>query len=72
MINSSKFTFSKEEIDFLGHRITIHGIALMQEKMQVIENQLKLATIVDLKQFLKIFNFYRWFIEKCEGVGGGF
>lgn len=63
-INPFKCTFSMEEMNFLGYLITVHNIFSSQEKVQVNENYPKPTTIIDLKRFYEILNFYRRFIEK--------
>lgn len=61
-INLAKCEFGKNEIKFLGHLVTPHGIKPLPEKVIAIQ-EFKLPTVAkDLKSFLAMINFYRKFM----------
>lgn len=61
-INVAKCDFSKTEITFLGHRVTKEGIEPLPGKVAAIQTFPKPNTVMDLKKFLAMINFYRRFI----------
>lgn len=64
-INVAKCEFGKNEINFLGHRVTSDGLKPLPEKVEAIK-RFPLPTMVkQLKSFLAMLNFYRKFLPKA-------
>ena len=55
----SKCQFGKSELEFLGHLISKDGFRPTTEKVQAIANFPKPRTVVELRRFLGLINFYR-------------
>ena len=68
VINPIKCEFGKDEIDFLGHRISAAGISPLPEKTEAINNFPVPDTMRKLRQFLGMVNFYRRFIPNCAST----
>lgn len=64
-INVAKCEFSRTNINFLGHLVSPEGIRPLPERVEVIRNFKKPATIKELKSFLAMINFYRRFIPNA-------
>ena len=62
VINVAKCQFGREGIDFLGHRVTQHGITPLPEKVEAIRNFEQPTTVKGLQEFVGMANFYRRFI----------
>ena len=58
-INLGKCEFGKSELDFLCYKLNHEGCFPTPEKVQAITNFTKPKTIVELRRFLGMFNFYR-------------
>ena len=58
-INLGKCEFGKSELEFLGYRLNHKGCFPTPEKVQAITNFTKPKTIVELRRFLGMVNFYR-------------
>lgn len=58
-INFQKCVFGKEELEFLEHMISEHGCRPTPEKVKAVVEFPKPKTIVELRRFLGIVNFYR-------------
>ena len=58
-LNPSKCQFGQPELEFLGYLINSEGLKPTPEKVQVISNFLKPTTVVELRRFLGLVNFYR-------------
>lgn len=58
-INPSKCVLGANEINFLGHLVNANGIAPMPEKVAAIRNFPKPKTVVELRRYLGMINFYR-------------
>lgn len=61
-INLAKCEFAQIEISFLGHRVTAEGIRPLEDKVEAIRQYPKPTTVMELKRFLAMTNFYRRFI----------
>ena len=62
VINPVKCVFGVKEINFLGYTINRDGMKPSAERVEVIINFMKPATIKLLRKFLGMVNFYRRFI----------
>ena len=58
-INPEKCTFGVSELVFLGHLISVDGCKPTLEKVKAIVDFPKPKTVVDLRRFLGMVNFYR-------------
>ncbi|XP_033224799.1 uncharacterized protein LOC117177867 [Belonocnema kinseyi] len=58
-LNISKCQFGKSELEFLGHLVNRDGVKPTPEKVQAIVQFPKRRTIVELRRFLGLVNFYR-------------
>lgn len=58
-INVDKCEFGKNTIDFLGYKVTAEGIRPPQERTDAISTYPKPKTIIELRRFLGMLNFYR-------------
>ena len=64
-INMDKSTFFKNEVKFLGHKISKDGISVLEEKLDAIINYPVPSSVKSLKRFLGMVNFYRRFIPNA-------
>lgn len=58
-LNIDKCEFRREKINFLGYEVSGEGIKPTQERIQAISNYPKPKTIIELRRFLGMLNFYR-------------
>lgn len=52
-------TFGAEEVQYLGYTLNKEGIKPMEDRVTNILNYPKLKSVVELRRFLGIINFYR-------------
>ncbi|KMQ86113.1 gag-pol polyprotein [Lasius niger] len=64
-VNASKCVFGEEQVDFLGYRISGQGIKPLPDKVEVITNYPKPKTIIELRRFLGMLNYYRRCIKNA-------
>lgn len=64
-INVAKCILGKPEINYLGHTITAEGIKPLPDKVKAILEYKKPQTIMELRRFLGIINFYRRFVNNA-------
>lgn len=62
-INEKKCEFDREEITFLGHRFSHHGISIDEEKSKAVAAFRTPATAQECKSFMGLANYVRDFIE---------
>ena len=58
LLNLHKCVFEVEELEFLGYKINADGISPTNAKIEAIIHYPKPSTIVDLRRFLGMVNFY--------------
>ena len=58
-INAEKSFFAKDELDYLGFKITRNGIMPLPDKVQAIQNIAPPTTKKQLRSFIGIINYYR-------------
>jgi transposase InsO family protein len=74
-----KCSFSLQQVDFLGHRVSQEGVVMIEEKCQAIKDwkfsdkhspldNKALPTKHDLQRFIGFINFYRRFIRGFSGI----
>lgn len=64
-INVSKCNFGKEQVDFLGYQISRQGIKPLPDKVKAIVNYPKPKTIIELRRFIGMLNYYRRCIKNA-------
>ena len=62
VINVAKCQFGSSTIDFLGHRITQHGVLPFPDKVEAITQFKQPLTVKGLQEFVDMVNFYHRFI----------
>ncbi|XP_054845633.1 uncharacterized protein LOC129336531 [Eublepharis macularius] len=62
-IKLSKCEFHKEELDYLGYRISGQGLKMDPAKIKAVQDWQAPSTRKQLQSFLGFANFYRLFIE---------
>ncbi|GBN43170.1 Transposon Ty3-I Gag-Pol polyprotein [Araneus ventricosus] len=66
--NVSKCIFGTSTIDFLGFNLSGNGIKPLPDKVKCILDFPKPDTLIQLRRFLDMFNFYRCFIPKAAHI----
>ena len=56
------------ELDFLGHRVSAHGIRPLEEKVTSIRDFPQPNTLRKLREFLGLINFHHRFIPNCAAI----
>ena len=59
---TTKCEFHKESVEYLGFIISVNGLCLAQDKVQIILNWREPQRVRDVQSFLGFCNFYRCFI----------
>ena len=67
-LKESKCDFFKKEIHYLGHLISDKGIYPLPEKLDTIQNMLKLRNPKEIKQFLGVCGYYRKFVPHFADI----
>jgi hypothetical protein len=62
VVNVDKCEFGREEIDFLGHRISASGASPLPQKVDAIRKFPQPTTVKGLQEFLGMVNFYHRFL----------
>ena len=57
-INPTKTELGQAQSSFLGHKISVDGVASQPEKVQAIKHYPKPATIIQLRAFVGLINYY--------------
>ena len=60
-INLAKCEFGKPELNFLGHKITKHGVSPLPEKVEPINRFKRPNTVKGLQEFIGMATFYHRF-----------
>ena len=68
VINIAKCQFGRTNIDFLGHRISAHGVLPLPDKVDAIRNFPKPTTIKGLQEFNGMVNFYHRFVPGAARI----
>jgi hypothetical protein len=67
-LNLEKCVFAVSELDFLGHRISAAGVAVLRENVQVILDFPIPTDCKAMQRFLGMINFYRRFLPDVAGT----
>nr|VZH98640.1 unnamed protein product [Spirometra erinaceieuropaei] len=67
-LNVDKCTCGVSSLDFLGHDVDQHGITPLLEKMQSILSFPVSKTLIQLRRFIGLLNYYRRFISHCAAT----
>lgn len=65
--NFNKCKFIRTEIEYLGFRISEHGIKPMENKLHALQNAPAPKGLTELKSYLGLLNFYGKFIP-CSAI----
>ena len=68
IINLAKCQFGRQEIDFLGHRITKQGITPLPSKVAAIRGFARPSTVKSLQEFMGMVNFYHRFVPAAADI----
>ena len=68
LINPAKSEFGKNELEYLGHKVTKTGISPMPSKIEAIANFPRPNTQTQLRKFLGVINFYHQFIPNVAAT----
>jgi hypothetical protein len=64
LITVKKCKFHTKKTDFIGFIIKLRQISIDPKKIKAIINWQDLESVIELKSFLKFYNYYRRFIAK--------
>ena len=67
-INLAKCEFGKPELNFLGHKITKHGVSPLPEKVEVINRFRRPDTVKGLQEFIGMVTFYHRFVPSAAKI----
>ena len=62
-VSINKSTFHARQVEFLGYKISDHGISMTTKKVEEITAWLPPQKVVDVQSFMGFANFSRWFIK---------
>ncbi|KII72557.1 hypothetical protein RF11_15635 [Thelohanellus kitauei] len=68
IVNVEKCVFGIETLDFLGHRISPHGVSLLPSKVENIQKFRLPTSIESLQTFTGMVNFYHRFIPNAAQI----
>lgn len=67
-LNLNKCVFESDHINFLGHHTDANVIIPLLEKIKTITDFSEPASIKQLRCFIGMINFYRYFIPNCSTI----
>ena len=59
----SKCKFWHTEVKFLGHVVSISGVSIDPEKVEAVMSWERQKSVFEIRSFLGLVGYYRWFIE---------
>ena len=66
ILNPAKCVFGVSSLEFLGHKVTAHGIQPLDSKVTTIREFPLPTSLTKLREFLGLVNFYRRFVPQCS------
>jgi hypothetical protein len=64
----SKCAFWLKEVPFLGHIISAEGIVVDSSKVQEVLDWKSLRSVTQIRSFLRLAGYYRWFISNFSKI----
>jgi len=64
----SKYEFWMDEVQFLGHVISAHGIAVDSAKVDVMVNWESPKSVTEIRIFVGLAGYYRRFLEEFTKI----
>ena len=68
IVNPSKCKLGVATLEFLGHKVSEHGIEPLEERVQALQQFPLPDTQRKLWKFLGLINFYHRFVPNCAGI----
>ena len=68
VVNPSKCKLGVATLEFLGHKVSEHGIEPLEERVQALQQFPLPDTQRKLREFLGLINFYHRFVPNCAGI----
>jgi hypothetical protein len=68
IINPAKCVLGVTELDFLGHRVSAHGIQPLEEKVRFIREFPQPSSLRKLREFLGLVKFYHRSVPNCAKI----
>ena len=62
VVNPTKCQFGLQEMEYLGHKVSQHGVTPLPNKVQAVKNFPQPTTVKGLQEFIGMVNFYHRFI----------
>ena len=67
-VNIEKCHFCKQEIEVLGHLVSVDGLRPIPSKLKVIESLSRPTSVTELRSFLGLIGYYRDFIDNFSSI----
>ena len=64
----SKCKFWLSSVSFLGHVISDEGISMDPKKIELVRDWKRPTTITEIRSFLGLVGYYRWFVENFSKI----
>ena len=69
-LNPEKCSFFKQNVKYLGHTVSAHGIATDDDKVSSVKNWPVPSTLKELRAFLGFASYYRRFVKDFAKIAG--
>ena len=67
-LKQSKCVFMKSEVEFLGHRVTQHGVQPTEDKVRAVNRAPIPTNVAQLRSFLGLMNYYSRFLPNLSST----
>ena len=67
-LKQSKCAFMKSEVEFLGHRVTRHGVQPTEDKVRAVSRAPTPTNVSQLRSFLGLMNYYSRFLPNLSST----